>query len=80
MILKDKNGIILKEGDFIMWNPDDDDWLDIIISHHGELMSAYELGSTNPDKLLLKDSLFGSDNPVLKVGNIHDNCVEISEF
>jgi hypothetical protein len=75
----DKQGERLEHGDFIRWNPDDDDWLDVVveIGHTGKLTTVYELGG---GELKLKDWLLGSRNPVLKVGNINSSTIDVIDF
>lgn len=35
--MKDKNGNSLEHGDFILWNPDDD-WFDVVeLTHYDDL-------------------------------------------
>jgi hypothetical protein len=79
LIFLDKNGVELKHGDFILWNPDDDSWLDMVVEfgNTGKLTTVYEIGG---GELRLKDGLLGSENPVLKTGNIMTHFVELTSY
>lgn len=77
-ILKDGRGDIIEEGDFVQVNPKDDNWLDLVVSHHGRLILASEL--RRGETLKLRDMLLGSENPIEKDGNIYQSRVEIGSW
>ena len=74
----DKVGKKIKVGDFMKMNPDDDDWLELVIRFGGNLIFVSELTSDEP--LRLKDNLKDSDNPALIVGNFYDNRIEFHNW
>lgn len=76
--LFDKNGKLIKEGDVMKINPEDDDWLDLVIRYQGRLLYASELNGNDPVRL--RECLQGSDNPSVVVGNLRNNRVEFSEW
>lgn len=76
--LFDKNHKLIQEWDIMSINPDDDDWLDIVIRYDGKLIYATEL--TGYDKIRLRDCLHDSDNPSVVVGNLRHNRIEFHEW
>jgi len=76
--LFDKNHKLIQEWDVMSINPDDDDWLDLVIRFDGKLIYASELSGY--DKIRLRDCLHGSDNPSVVVGNLRNNRVEFHEW
>ena len=76
-MLSDKNNQPYKHGDFILWNPDDDEWLDVVVEHKGKITTIYELRG---GEMKLKDWSFGSENPCLIVGNIDTHHVELTAY
>lgn len=79
-ILKDKFGKIIKIGDFLKVNPDDDDWLDFVVWHDHKLMFATEIDREPGGNVPLREVLLGSDNPAIVVGNIHNNRIAFHEW
>lgn len=75
--LLDKNGIPFKNGDFILWNPDDDSWIDVVVSKNGVITTVHELGG---GEMKLKDGAHSSSNPCLIVGNIMTHHVELTNY
>ena len=73
----DKVGTKIKEGDFLMMNPDDDDWLDFVIRYGGNLILVSELTG---GEIKLSECLQGSDNPSVIVGNLHNNRIEFFKW
>ena len=78
-ILKDKDGVVIKEGDFLKVNPMDDDWLDIVIFYENKLMFAREVNK-DFNSVALRDVLQDSDNPAIIIGNIHTSRIEFGEY
>lgn len=76
----DKKGQPLEHGDIVLWNPDDDDWYDVIVIKGGQIFGVNELHPLASDTLKIRDNLFGSDNPVLKVGNLSGYCIEVTSW
>ncbi len=69
-ILRDKNGVVIKEWDIMRINPEDDDWLDVVIRYMGVLIYASELNGSDPVRL--RECLEGSDNPSIIEGNLRN--------
>ncbi len=76
--LFDKNHKLIQEWDFMSINPEDDDWLDLVIRFDGKLIYASELSGY--DKIRLRECLYGSDNPSVIVGNLRTNRVEFHNW
>ena len=76
--LFDKNNALIKDWDVMSINPDDDDWLDLVIRCDGKLIYASELGEG--EVIRLRDCLYGSDNPSVIVGNLRNNRVGPRSF
>lgn len=76
----DKKGQPLEHGDIVLWNPDDDDWYDVVFIKDNQIYGVNELDPRSKLELKLKDSLFGSDNPVLKIGNLHGYRIELTDW
>lgn len=70
----DKNGVLVKEGDILRMNPDDDDWMDIVIYRPSGLNdNKYELELLRfkPDQgNVCLDLALDKDNPAVIEGNI----------
>ena len=75
---RDKKGTKIQAGDFLDMNPDDDNYLELVIRYAGNLILVSEL--TNSEPIRLKDVLQGSDNPAVIVGNLYDNRIEFHEW
>ena len=81
----DKEGNQIKPYDILKVNPEDDDWLDLVIKHKGELIFISELDEDGKIKVdgscvKLKEVLFGSENPAIIVGNLNGNRLEFSKW
>ena len=76
--LFDKNGKLIKEWDIMSVNPDDDDWLDLVIRYQGKLIYASELNGDDPVRL--RECLQDSDNPSVIVGNLRSNRIEFHNW
>jgi hypothetical protein len=79
-ILRDKFGKIIRNGDFLKVNPEDDDWLDLVIEMDGKLMFISELTRKYGGNVPLRMVLQESENPAIVVGNLFENRIEFSEY
>lgn len=68
--LFDKSGLVVRKGDVLKINPDDDVWHDVVVEIKGKL--ALSCG----DDVMPIEMALSEENPALIVGHIDTHCAK----
>ena len=81
IVYQDLNGTIIKKGDIVKVNPQNDYWYDLVIEYNGSLVLASELrsGFSPVIDVRLHDMVYGCDNPVEIVANLWNDQIIIEK-